>query len=131
MSREAEDFDRGVTLSKRRRRATYKPDPWPRAVHDGTQPTPSPLNWASDSYGKVRHSRKLCVYAVEKTETGERIVTVAARIPNPADAQLFAYAPDLLSLLKEAAELMPLGTTKRAVWLSRTIRVMAKARGYS
>lgn len=35
-------------------------------------------------------------------------------------AQLFARSPLVLELLRQATELMPLGTAKRADWLSRT-----------
>jgi hypothetical protein len=59
-------------------------------------------NWnnACDSYGKVRHSRKACVYTVIKGNGGDRIETVAARIPNWADAKLIRAAKEMYSALK-------------------------------
>lgn len=38
-------------------------------------------------------------------------------------------APDMLLLLQEAMELMPLGTAKRAVWMDKAAVAIAKARG--
>jgi hypothetical protein len=46
-----------------------------------------------------------------------------------ADARLIAAAPELLSALNEAAELMPLGTKKRADWLRKAGAAIAKATG--
>lgn len=55
-------------------------------------------DFACDGYGKVQHSRKYdCVFASIRDEGGERLVTIAARIENPADARLIAAAPDLLA----------------------------------
>ena len=60
-------------------------------------------NRACDSYGRVQHSRKYdCVYThIKGTTGGDRIVTVAARIENGADANLIAAAPDLLAALRD------------------------------
>ena len=60
--------------------------------------TKGPWNFACDSYGKVRHSRKACVYSRFTNATGERLVLVdvAKQIPNWDDAHLIAAAPDLL-----------------------------------
>lgn len=55
---------------------------------------------ACDSYGSVRHARKACVYTVVHAEGGDRIVTVAGRIENWADARLMAAAPWLLAAAK-------------------------------
>jgi hypothetical protein len=64
-------------------------------------PTGGEWNHACDSYGKVQHSRKYdCVYTVVKGNGGDRIVTVAARIENYADACLIAAAPAMLQALK-------------------------------
>jgi hypothetical protein len=67
-----------------------------------------PWNVACDSYGKVRHSRKACIYTTVKTPTGDLIVTIAARIPNWDDAKIMAKAPQthdaaraMLAALKE------------------------------
>jgi hypothetical protein len=46
-----------------------------------------------------------------------------------ANAQLIASAPELYEALREAVELMPLGTTVRANWLTKTSELLAKARG--
>lgn len=62
--------------------------------------TPGTWNYACDSYGKVRHSRKACVYTTVTGPNGDRIVTVAARIPNWTDAHLIAAVPDLLAACK-------------------------------
>lgn len=59
--------------------------------------TPGPWDFACDSYGKVRHSKKACVYSTFKGEGGEHLQTIAARIPNWSDARLIAAAPDLFS----------------------------------
>lgn len=57
-------------------------------------------DWAVDSYGKVRHSRKYsCVYTTISSPDGDRLVTVAARIENVADAKLIASAKALLAEL--------------------------------
>lgn len=57
-------------------------------------------SWACDSYGKVRHSRKACVYTVIMAPGGERSVNVASRIENWDDAKLIAAAPALLEALR-------------------------------
>jgi hypothetical protein len=67
----------------------------------GEKWTPGPWDWACDSYGKVRHSRKWCVSAVVNGEGGERIVSVASRIESSDDARLIAAAPSLLHALEE------------------------------
>jgi hypothetical protein len=46
-----------------------------------------------------------------------------------ADARIREAAPELLELLDEARELMPLGTAKRADWLTRATRAACKAKG--
>lgn len=65
-----------------------------------TQHTPGLWDRAADSYGKVRHSRKACVYTTVREPAGDRIVTVAARIDNWADARLIAAAPELLDVAR-------------------------------
>lgn len=60
-------------------------------------------NWhvACDSYGKVRHSKKACVFTtVRGLSGGDLIVTVAARIPCWTDAKLIAAAKEMLSALE-------------------------------
>lgn len=66
------------------------------------QHTPGPWDMACDSYGKVRHSQKYdCVFATIKVNNAERLVTVAARIENPADARLIAQAPRMLEIIRK------------------------------
>ena len=62
--------------------------------------TKGPWEFACDSYGKVRHSKKACVYTNVRGPNGDRLVTIAARIPNWEDARLIAAAPLLLSALE-------------------------------
>jgi hypothetical protein len=54
---------------------------------------------ACDSYGKVQHSRKACVYTVVDDGQGERIVTIAARIPNWSDANVISASKQMLNVL--------------------------------
>lgn len=61
-----------------------------------------PWNYACDSYGKVRHSKKACVYTTIKGERGERIVSIAARIPNWADAKLIVAACNACQVINPA-----------------------------
>lgn len=60
-------------------------------------------NHACDSYGKVQHSKKYdCVFTTIKGPNGgDKLVTIAARIENYADALLIAAAPELLRALRE------------------------------
>ena len=62
--------------------------------------TPGPWRCACDSYGKVRHSKKKCVYTTITRPGGDELVNIAARIPNWGDAYLIAAAPDLLAALE-------------------------------
>jgi hypothetical protein len=63
--------------------------------------TPGKWSHACDSYGKVRHSKKACVFTVIKDNgKSERIATVAARISNFEDAKLMAAAKELYEALK-------------------------------
>lgn len=63
--------------------------------------------WACDSYGKVRHSRKACVFTTVKGGTGgDQLVTVAGRIENWEDAKLLAAAPELLTAARLAIPLL-------------------------
>lgn len=58
-------------------------------------------NHACDSYGKVQHSQKYdCVYSVVKGNGGDRLVRVASRIENGADARLMAASKELYAALK-------------------------------
>lgn len=62
--------------------------------------TPGPWGFACDSYGKVRHSRKACVYAtVTNGDGADSIVSVASRIENWNDAKLIASAPKMRDVL--------------------------------
>lgn len=70
------------------------------ANDDGT--TPGKWDHACDSYGKVRHSRKACVFSVVKGPGGERIVTVAARIENWADAKAIVRDHNAATAMREA-----------------------------
>lgn len=67
---------------------------------DESKLTPGEWSHACDSYGKVRHSRKACVYTVVNMPGGERIVTLAARIPNWEDARVMTAAKDMYMVLK-------------------------------
>lgn len=62
--------------------------------------TPGPWDFACDSYGKVLHSKKACVFTNIKGDNGDYLQTVAAKIENWKDARLIAAAPDLLAALK-------------------------------
>lgn len=96
-----------------------------------TTHTPGTWDFACDSYGKVRHSRKACVYTVTRHPDGERIETVAARIPNWSDARLIAAAPELLealqSLMVEIGERAPAGAYGRSAYKAQA--AIAKATG--
>jgi len=68
------------------------------------EPTGGDWKVACDSYGRVRHSRKACIYTVLREADGtERLVTIAARIPNWSDAKLMAHAPALAWALRQCA----------------------------
>ncbi len=60
--------------------------------------------YACDSYGKVQHSRKACVYSSVMTPAGQRLVTVAGRIENWADARLMAAVPEMLAFVRVASK---------------------------
>lgn len=95
-----------------------------------TKLTPGSWDFACDSYGKVRHSKKACVYTSYLDEKGiETLVTVAARIPNWTDAKVMAAAPALLAALEALREACPLGTTKAAAALDLAGAAILKARG--
>lgn len=68
------------------------------------QHTPLPWEFAADSYGKVRHSRKACVYANVRGDGGDRLVTVAGRIENWDDASLIKLAVNNHAALVEVVE---------------------------
>ena len=65
-----------------------------------SEQTAGDWNVACDSYGKVQHSKKACVFTVLKGKDGDQLVTVAARIPNWSDARVMAAAKDLYNALK-------------------------------
>lgn len=73
------------------------------------QITPGKWAFACDSYGKVRHSKKACVYTTLKGEGGDSLVTVAARINNWADAKLIAAAPCMARVLSAVLHQMQHG----------------------
>lgn len=58
--------------------------------------TPGEWDFACDSYGKVRHSKKACVFQLDSDSHG----TIAARIENWSDAKLISAAPDLHDALQ-------------------------------
>lgn len=66
--------------------------------------TPGPWNVACDSYGRVRHSKKACVYVVLRDTKGvETITKVAAQIPSWSDARLIAATPRMYEVLMQIA----------------------------
>lgn len=84
--------------------------------------TPGRWEYACDSYGKVRHSKKACVYTNVTGPGGDRIVKVAAQVENWDDARLMAKAPNMLALLKEASlDPIPVGWRAEARALLREI----------
>jgi hypothetical protein len=66
--------------------------------------TPRPWSFACDSYGKVQHSRKACVYGTEAGNGGDRIHTVAGRIERWDDAKLIVTAVNERDSLKREVE---------------------------
>ena len=56
-----------------------------------------------------------------------RVATFRSEAEAKKYGPLFAAAPRLVALLKEAEELMPLGTTKRADWVMRAGSIIAEA----
>ena len=60
--------------------------------------TPGEWDFACDSYGKVQHSKKACVYTNTKNAKGETtgLISIAARIPNWNDARAIATLPELV-----------------------------------
>lgn len=57
-------------------------------------------DFACDSYGKVRHSRKACVYTTVTKPGGDQLVSVASRVENWADARVLSAAKDLFLAMK-------------------------------
>lgn len=82
--------------------------------------TPTPWDFAADSYGKVRHSKKACVYASVKGEDGERIVNVAQRIDSWADAAFIVRAvnahEELIKAMRLVSEAMNTAVDNDAQW---------------
>lgn len=66
--------------------------------------TPGPWDHACDSSARVRHSRKACVFAVQRENGAERLVDIAKQIPNWEDARLIAAAPELLESLRDLVD---------------------------
>lgn len=78
---------------------------WPDCREsDMSEHTPGPWEFARDSYGKVRHSRKACVYTSIKGDGGDCLATIAARIENWSDARLIAAAPELAEAIWQALD---------------------------
>lgn len=73
-----------------------------------TQHTEGEWDFACDSYGKVRHSRKACVYTTIKTPTGDQLVNVASRIPSWEDARLMAASKEMYAALSHLTEAIQL-----------------------
>jgi hypothetical protein len=84
-------------------------------------------NWdfACDSYGKVRHSKKACVYTTVRKPGGDQIVKVAARVENWTDARLLAAAPAMLAALERIANAVEINAKDMDVVLA----AIAKAKG--
>lgn len=68
-----------------------------------TAHTPGPWDFACDSYGKVQHSRKACVFTTVTEPAGDRLITIAARIDNWDDARLIAAAPVMADYIRHQA----------------------------
>lgn len=64
----------------------------------------SPGEWdhACDSYGKVQHSRKDCVFSswIDSKTGFQHFKTLAGRIENHSDARVMAVAKDMYKVLK-------------------------------
>lgn len=92
--------------------------------------TLGPWHVACDSYGKVQHSRKACVYATKRNAEGEttEILNVAQRIENWKDAYVMAAAPDLLQALKDLLPMWESGI--EAPWIEAARLAIAKAEGW-
>jgi hypothetical protein len=93
-------------------------DSWGRkfteAKPDG--PTGGVWNVACDSYGRVQHSKKACVYTkVQGPTGGDLLVTVAARIENWQDAKLIAAAPAMRATLTAVLHQMKHGEASDAL----------------
>jgi len=57
-------------------------------------------NHACDSYGKVQHSKKACVFTSFKTPEGDHLEQLAGRIGSWDDARVMAGSKDLYRALK-------------------------------
>jgi hypothetical protein len=99
------------------------------------RPTAGDWDVACDSYGKVRHSRKACVYTVLRDDRGaETIVKVAARIPNWDDAFLMSAARDLRDALRDLLPITYNDSIQKLAWvyadaIERAEAALAKAEG--
>lgn len=60
--------------------------------------------------------------------TDENGLTVAIVVTED-DGHMLAAAPQMLGLLRQAAELMPLGTAKRAEWVRQAHLLIVEAEG--
>lgn len=101
-----------------------------RAAKAKTAHTPGRWDFACDSYGKVQHSKKACVYTTLKGPDGERLTTVAARIPNWDDARLISAAPEMLAALEAIVDFEAAPDASR--WgklIDRASAAIAKAKG--
>lgn len=92
------------------------------------EPTPGPWEYACDSYGKVRHSKKACVYANVKGDGGDRLETVASQIANWDDARLIHAAHDMLAALQELSDALDEATECLDIETNICSTRLAKAR---
>lgn len=96
-----------------------------------TAHTPGNWDFACDSYGKVRHSKKACIYSNVTEPGGDRLVTVAARVENWDDARLMAASKEMYAALKLALDklCLPINRDGSEAAIAAVREAIAKAEG--